>query len=74
MSDFVAALGENVLLEGFGLAGASVYVAETEEDVRRSWAQLIGHAGVVILTPRAARAIGPAVGDPHSPLTVVLSS
>jgi len=74
MSDVVAALGERVLLEGFGLAGASIISAETEAEVHRSWAELAGHTGVVILTPHAARILGPAVSDPHSPLTAVLPS
>ena len=74
MPDIVAALGEQALLEGFRLAGASIVAAETDDDVRRAWAQLPGNAAVVILTPRAAGALGAVLADPHSPLTVVLPS
>jgi vacuolar-type H+-ATPase subunit F/Vma7 len=74
MSDTVAALGEQALVEGFGLAGARVYAAENDDDVRRTWAALPGTTGVVVLTRRAALALGETVTDPRSPLTVVLPS
>lgn len=74
MFDIVAALGEQALLEGFRLAGARLHVAETGDEVRRAWAALPEHIGVVLLTPRAAKALGPSVSDPNSPLTVVLPS
>lgn len=74
MSDVIAALGEKALLDGFSLAGASVVAAETDSEVRQAWSCLTGHAGVVILTPRAAKALGAAVADPRSPLSVVLPS
>jgi len=72
MPGTVAALGEPSLLAGFGLAGASVHAAETDDEVRRAWAALQGDAAVVILTPRAAGVLGSVLADPHSPLTVVL--
>ena len=68
----VVALGEKVLLDGFGLAGAAVHAAETDDDVRRVWAGLAGRAGVVVLTPRAAAALGPALADPRAPMVAVL--
>jgi vacuolar-type H+-ATPase subunit F/Vma7 len=74
MPDTVVALGEQALLEGFQLAGASVYAAETDDEVRRAWTALPDDAAVVILTPRAAGALGTALTDPHSPMTVVLPS
>jgi vacuolar-type H+-ATPase subunit F/Vma7 len=74
MPQTVAALGEQALLAGFQLAGAELYAAETEEDVRRAWALLPRTVGVVILTPRAAGALGPALSDPAGPMTVVLPS
>ena len=74
MPDIVAALGEQALLEGFRLAGACIFAAETDDDVRRAWAELPGNAAVVILTPRAAAALGAAMADSRSPLTVVLPS
>jgi vacuolar-type H+-ATPase subunit F/Vma7 len=74
MSDIVAALGEQALIEGFRLAGASVLAAETDDDVRAGWAAIPGNAKVVILTPRAAAALGARLADPQSPMTVVLPS
>jgi vacuolar-type H+-ATPase subunit F/Vma7 len=74
MSDTVAALGEQSLLEGFQLAGASVYAAETDDEVRRTWSVLPDNTAVVILTPRAAGALGAILTDPHHPMTVVLPS
>jgi vacuolar-type H+-ATPase subunit F/Vma7 len=72
MPDTVVALGEQALLEGFRLAGAGVRAAETDDEVRRVWAVLPPSAVVVILTPRAAEALGTALADPRSPMTVVL--
>jgi vacuolar-type H+-ATPase subunit F/Vma7 len=74
MSDIVAALGEPALLQGFRLAGASIFAAETDDDVRAAWAAMPGNAKVVILTPRAAGALGAVLTDPQSPMTVVLPS
>lgn len=70
----VAAVGEPALLEGFKLAGARVYAAETDDDVRSAWTALPKHTGVVLLTRRAAEALGTAVADPNAPLTAVLPS
>ena len=68
----VVALGEKALLDGYGLVGAPVHAAETDDDVRRIWPALAGQAGVVVLTPRAAAALGPALPDPRAPMTAVL--
>jgi len=68
----VAAIGEAAVLRGFALAGVRMYAAETVDDIRRTWASLPAETGVVILTPRAATALGSALSDPRSPLTVVL--
>jgi vacuolar-type H+-ATPase subunit F/Vma7 len=74
MPDSIFALGEQALLEGFRLAGATLLVAETDEEVRSFWSELQPDAGFVILTQRAARALGTAVLDAQSPLTAVLPS
>ncbi|MDH6235352.1 V-type ATP synthase subunit F [Cryobacterium sp. CG_9.6] len=74
MSTVVAALGERVLIDGFALAGVRLYSAETDDEVRRVWATLLGQTGLVIVTPHAARALGAAITDPHAPLTAVLPS
>ncbi|HNV10276.1 MAG TPA: hypothetical protein PKN27_02945 [Propionibacteriaceae bacterium] len=68
----VAALGELARLEGYRLAGAIVLAADTEDDVRRSWAGLADDTAVVLLTPRAADALGTARTAPGAPMTVVL--
>lgn len=69
----VIALGESALLQGYALAGAIVRAADTDDDVRRAWAGL-PHTDVVLLTARAARALGAALDDPRAPLTAVLPS
>jgi vacuolar-type H+-ATPase subunit F/Vma7 len=69
----VAALGEQASVQGYGLAGALVLVAEDAEAVRAAWAGLGEDVAVVILTQTAARALGDAVAA-TLPLTVVLPS
>lgn len=68
----VVALGEQVLLEGYALAGAEVRIAETDEEVRKVWAEIPGQSSIVLLTQRAARALGPLLADPDSPPTIEL--
>ncbi len=70
----VVVLGEQCLVEGYPLAGAVLFAAETDEEVHAAWASLPQTAGVVILTARAAEALGPALADPRAPMTVVLPS
>lgn len=70
----VVALGEAALVEGYRLAGVDVRAADTADDARRIWADLPATVAVVILTSRAASAVGPALADPTSPLTVVMPS
>ena len=70
----VAALGERALLEGYPLAGAVLLAAETADEVRRAWRSLPPTVGVVVLTPRAAAALGDAPRDPRSPMSVVMPS
>jgi vacuolar-type H+-ATPase subunit F/Vma7 len=66
----VVALGESHRVEGFGLAGASVLVAQDVNAVRQAWASLPAEVAVVILTPAAAGALGE-IADVR-PLRVVL--
>ena len=68
----VAALGERSLVEGYGLAGALVLAAESEEQVLRAWAALPPGVCAVVLTPRAAAALGTALSSPGAPMGVVL--
>ncbi len=53
----VAAIGELVRVQGFGLAGALVLPAEEPADVRAAWRSLPADVLAVILTPAAADAL-----------------
>lgn len=70
----LAALGEPASVEGFALAGVRVVEAADAEAVRSAWRTLPPEVAVVILTPRAAEALGSRASDPRGPLTVVLPS
>jgi vacuolar-type H+-ATPase subunit F/Vma7 len=50
----VAVIGEDVRVEGFGLAGAIVCRARGEAQVRAAWESLAEDVAVVVLTPAAA--------------------
>ena len=68
----IAAIGAGRAIEGFVLAGASVIIAETDEDVRASWNALDPDVGLVILTPAADLALqSHRINRPHT-LTVVM--
>ena len=68
----MAALGEHALVKGYALAGVDVVVAESPEEVRQAWRQIAETVLVVVLTPSAAQALGTALTDPLSPMSVVL--
>lgn len=70
----VVALGEVAVVGGYGLAGALVHAAETEDEVRHAWTHLPPDVGVVILSARAARTLDALARGPAGPLTVVLPS
>jgi vacuolar-type H+-ATPase subunit F/Vma7 len=70
----IAGLGELSRLEVYRLAGVGVLAAETDDDVRTAWQSLTEDTLVVLLTPRAAAALGNAVAEPGVPMTVVLPS
>ena len=65
----VAAIGERVAVQGFGLAGAVLLPAETGAEAADRWAALPDDIEVVILTPMADRALP---DRPDVPLTVVM--
>jgi vacuolar-type H+-ATPase subunit F/Vma7 len=68
----VVVLGEPVRVMGYALAGALAIEAEGEE-VARAWASLPADTSLVVLTPAAARALGPAVLDrPRDALIVTM--
>ncbi|MFC4907080.1 hypothetical protein [Actinomadura gamaensis] len=68
----VAVLGERVRIEGYGLAGALVLPAEDAAAVTAAWDALPGEAAIVILTARAAAALGPRRTARPGVLTAVL--
>jgi vacuolar-type H+-ATPase subunit F/Vma7 len=72
MSETIAAIGERALLDGFRLAGVSVFAGTTDEEILRAWRALPQSTAIVILTPRAARTLQPFLAASDSPLTVVL--
>jgi vacuolar-type H+-ATPase subunit F/Vma7 len=66
----VAVIGEDVRVEGFGLAGALVCPAYGETAVRAAWDALEEDVSVVLLTPAAAAALAGVA--PGSRLTAVM--
>ncbi|CAN5290927.1 hypothetical protein BH11ACT4_BH11ACT4_18120 [soil metagenome] len=71
-ADLVFALGERAKLEGYPLAGVRLLVADSADDVRRSWSTLPKGVAAVILTPSAAEALGDEANAVAGPMTVVL--
>lgn len=53
----VAAIGEEALVRGWGLAGVRVLPAEEPGAVRAAWKDLPADVTLVILTPAAAAAL-----------------
>jgi vacuolar-type H+-ATPase subunit F/Vma7 len=66
----IAVLGELHRVEGFALAGATVFGAADADSVRDAWARLPDDVAVVVLTPAAADALEDVVQE--RPLRVVL--
>lgn len=67
----VAAIGAEVTVQGFGLAGALVLPADGPEQVRAAFRSLPNDVTVVILTRDASAAL-PELAGATLPLTVVL--
>lgn len=68
----IVALGEGPRVQGFGLAGASVSVAEGEAEVTAAWNALGAEVGLVLLTPQAAEVIASRAGEqPHLLIAVM---
>ncbi|KUO15990.1 V-type ATP synthase subunit F [Streptomyces dysideae] len=70
----VAAIGEQVRVAGFALAGVVVLAAEGPDAVREAWRNLPDDVELVILTPAAADALGPASSEAATPLSAVMPS
>jgi vacuolar-type H+-ATPase subunit F/Vma7 len=58
-----AAIGEDVRLAGYALAGVEVHAAEDEDAARSAWEELPRDVACVILTSRARAALGGRVED-----------
>jgi vacuolar-type H+-ATPase subunit F/Vma7 len=69
MARRLAAIGERALVQGYGLAGATVAIAEDAVEVRQAWHALPPDVAVVVLTAAAAGALG---ADTDGRLVVVL--
>lgn len=67
-----AAIGESSRIQGYALAGAVVYPAEGEAEVRAAWRALPGDVEVVIVTARAAAWLGDELTVRRAPLPVVM--
>ena len=65
-------LGEAAAVQGYALGGAVVLVAEGPEQVRHAWHHLPVSTEVVVLTARAAAALGDDLLPGGRPLTTVL--
>ncbi|MDW4910187.1 V-type ATP synthase subunit F [Streptomyces sp. ADMS] len=70
----VAAIGEQVRVAGFALAGVITLVAEEPDAVQEAWRNLPADVELVILTPAAADALGPASLEATTPLSAVMPS
>lgn len=70
----VAVIGEEAAVSGYALAGAVVVAAEDASEVRDGWNALAADVEVVVLTARAAEALGSARTATMHPLTVVMPS
>lgn len=68
----VVAIGEQVRVAGFALAGVHTLPAEEPDAVREAWRNLPDDVELVILTPAAADALGPAPPEATTPLSAVM--
>ncbi|GAB2856358.1 V-type ATP synthase subunit F [Nocardioides pacificus] len=68
----IAVIGEGTAVAGYALVGAVVVAAEDDQAVQRAWEALPDDVDVVVLTERAAGALGPRRIARTAPLTVVM--
>ncbi|MFR9799092.1 V-type ATP synthase subunit F [Streptomyces sp. MS06] len=68
----IAAIGERPRVLGLSAAGVAVFPADTPDRVVAAWDTLPADVGLVIVTPAAAAALGPARVDAKEPLTAVM--
>jgi vacuolar-type H+-ATPase subunit F/Vma7 len=67
----IVVLGETVAVEGFALAGATVFSADDAEAVRRAWETLPADAVIVVLTASAAEVLGEATSAGRADLLTI---
>jgi vacuolar-type H+-ATPase subunit F/Vma7 len=58
-----AAIGEEVRVAGYALAGVEVHAAGDADAVRAAWERLSADVACVILSPAAHAALGPRLGE-----------
>ncbi|MFE1248435.1 hypothetical protein [Streptomyces sp. NPDC058735] len=68
----VAAIGERLRVLGLATAGVVVLPADDADAVREAWRRLPAETGLVIVTPAAARALGPTPLEGGGPLVAVM--
>lgn len=69
-----AVIGAQLAVEGYALAGARVYPAESQDEAIAAWEALAPDAIVLILTATAAAWLADRVTQRPEILTVVMSS
>ena len=68
----IVALGDPIWVEGFSLAGATVIPATDPDAIRAAWETLPDDTGVLVLTEESAQALGEALEERPSLLSVVI--
>jgi vacuolar-type H+-ATPase subunit F/Vma7 len=69
----VVVIGARTAVQGYGLAGALVRVAEDADAVLRAWTNLPADVGVVVLTAAAEAALSGPLDPAADPLIVVMT-
>jgi vacuolar-type H+-ATPase subunit F/Vma7 len=70
--DNVAVIGEEARIQGYALAGATLYPAEDADAVRTAWGTLPAEVAVVILTAAADAALADRDPTAVRPLVTVM--
>ena len=68
----IAAIGERQRVIGLTAVGVLVFPAQDPAAVRAAWHALPTDIGLVIVTPRAARTLGPGTVAGEEPLVAVM--
>jgi hypothetical protein len=68
----IAAIGAELEVRGFGLAGVLVLPAEDAQAARAAWRRMPADVTLVILSPDAAAALHPPLGSGSGPMVAVI--